>query len=169
VTGGSFADAIQAQVFARCGMAGSGFFHTDRLPARTASAYIQDPDGSWRTNIFSVPAAGMPDGGAYTTAPDMARFWDALWNHHLLSPETTARLCQPHVRVSADDDRYYGYGVWLLKPEETVTRVYALGGDPGVAFISAVFPLAQVEITCLANTDGALWSLFPALVEALGV
>ena len=44
----------------------------------TAHAYIEDEDGGWRTNQYAVPIVGGPDGGAFTTAADMGRFWGTL-------------------------------------------------------------------------------------------
>ena len=45
-------------------MVDSGYFAADQLPPRTVLAYIQDPDGTWRNNIFAVPVIGGGDGGA---------------------------------------------------------------------------------------------------------
>ena len=49
-----------------------------RSPNSTALGYIDAEDGSWRTNVYNLPVVGGPDGGAFSTAPDIARFWSAL-------------------------------------------------------------------------------------------
>ena len=45
-----------------------------------ATAYLatDEPPETWRSNVYSVPAGGMPDGGLTTTATDLARLLDAL-------------------------------------------------------------------------------------------
>lgn len=59
-----------------------------KAPASTqASGYIDFPDGTWKTNIYSLPAKGGSDGGAFVTADDMVKFWEALMNHQLLSSD----------------------------------------------------------------------------------
>jgi len=56
-----------------------------------------------------------PDGGAFTTAPDMAKFWQALANHQLLEPETTQTMLTPHIVANPTYNVAYGYGVWLYQ------------------------------------------------------
>ncbi len=43
-----------------------------------ATGYLppEAPDGSWRSNIFSLPAGG-PDGGLFASAGDLTRFLTA--------------------------------------------------------------------------------------------
>ena len=48
------------------------------------------PFASWRANVFSGPAGGMPDGGLVTTSTDLARLVDALLGGRLVSPATLA-------------------------------------------------------------------------------
>ncbi|MEN8114389.1 MAG: serine hydrolase domain-containing protein, partial [Actinomycetota bacterium] len=64
-SGMAYADYVEHNVFARAGMADSGFFEMDNLPARTAYGYLDDG----HTNIYKVPIKGLPDGGAFVTAP----------------------------------------------------------------------------------------------------
>jgi len=167
VTGCRFQDHVQRHVFDRAGMVDSGYFATDRLPERTAYAYIRDDDGSWRTNFFAVPIIGAPDGGAYTTAPDMAAFWRALDEHRLLTEEITAELLEARVATGYKPPyNHYGYGVWIDRPTETVRKYFVEGSDPGVALRSAVYA-SGVTLTAIGNTEHALWPLFRALENAL--
>ena len=112
-TGMRFATYIQDAVFDRADMADSGYFATDQLPARTAYAYIRNPDGRWRTNFFAVPIVGGADGGAYTTAPDMAKFWRALTENRLLSTKMTARLLQSHLATGSESS-HHPLWIWSL-------------------------------------------------------
>lgn len=168
VTGASFTDYVTSHVLQRADMADSGFFVLDQLPARTALGYIDLPDGTWRTNIFSVPIIGAPDGGVFVTAPDVGQLWDALFSHKLLSAEMTSQFLHPHVAVNPekDDARAYGYGIWMVRNGEAIRRYYGVGADPGVSFISACFPEQQAEITVISNTEDGAWQVFDDL-EAL--
>ena len=116
VAGTPFADYVTAHVFLPGGMHDSGYFATDQLPARTARSYIENADGSWRSNIYAVPIVGGPDGGAYTTAADMALFWQALLAHKLLP----RRNDRPPAVVTGGD----------RVPPPTTTMAAASGSKP---------------------------------------
>ena len=164
LTGTSFTQYINTHIFGPAGMQDSGYFPTDQLPERTAYAYIKNPDGTWRTNFFAVPIIGAPDGGAYTSAPDMFRFWKALRNNKLLASETTALLFKPQMTTSWKAPyTHYGYGVWIHKTEGSIHKVFVEGSDPGVALRSAVYPDKDTVLTMIGNTETALWSLYPEI------
>lgn len=168
-SGLAYQQYIEQQVFARAGMTDSGFFEMDCLPERTASGYVYDPHRDvWRTNIFSVPITGNGDGGAFVTAPDMVRFWDALREYRLLSPEMTRAVLTPQIDTDPDDkSRHYGLGVWIITDDAGIPLRYsAIGGDTGVNFISSVLPQHQVHVTIIGNTDGPSWAVHKKIVDA---
>jgi len=101
ITGTPFAAYVQANVLEPAGVADSGYFFADQLPGGTAYAYIRNPDGTWRTNVFAIPIVGGPDGGAYTTAPDMAQFWKALMGKTLLSDGMAALFLDAQIATSS--------------------------------------------------------------------
>ncbi len=170
VAGKPFPDVVRETVFEPAGMDDSGYFPADRLPERTARAYIKDDDGSWRTNVFAVPVIGGPDGGAYTTAPDLARFWRALTGSELLAVGTTEALLEPHIATALNSPyTHYGYGVWIDLPDQAIRKVFVEGSDPGVAMRSAVYPGPSIVLTMLGNTGGAVWPLFLEVESVLGL
>ena len=164
-----FIDYIQEHIFAPCSMMESGYFATDRLPERTACGYIEDESGTgWRTNFFAVPIVGGPDGGAYTTAKDMSKFWSALFGRRLLGDKLTRQLLHPHIAATSEGENIcYGYGVWMTMKDDEVVSYYATGWDPGVAFISRVFPQSSLEITVLANTNKPAFEVYRAIIKAI--
>ncbi|MGC5773139.1 serine hydrolase [Paenibacillus pabuli] len=164
-TGRLFTDYVEEFIFKRCGMSNSGYFLTDRLPRNTAIGYIDYEDGSWTSNIFSIPVKGGADGGAYTTAPDMIRFWDALLSNELLSEETTGRLITSYVQ--ADDETYYGQGIWIDRRGEDVFKLHVMGFDPGVSFMSSVYPNHNVQVVVLCNKESGPYPITLAVEEAL--
>jgi CubicO group peptidase (beta-lactamase class C family) len=163
VTGVPFGDHVRDAVLLPAGMVDSGYFHADRLPARTAYAYVKGVpgDGGWRTNVFAVPIVGGGDGGAYATAPDLVRFWRALVGGRLLSPELTAAVLEPQTATGMEEPHgRYGLGVWLSD-----AYCFVEGADPGVEMISGYFPDSGVSITLIANVETALWRAYRALVK----
>jgi len=170
ISGVNFAEYIQKVVFDPSGMEDSGYFFTDQLPERTAYAYIKNEDGSWRTNFFAVPIVGAPDGGAYTTAPDMVRFWRALIKKELLDEETTDFLLSDQISTSLKSPyTHYGYGVWIDNSNSEKKRYFVEGYDPGVALSSVVYPEENKILTIIGNTADALWPLYNQLEEFLGL
>lgn len=170
VTGMSFTSYVKANIFEPAGMVDSGYFAADRLPVRTAYAYIKNEDATWRTNFFAVPIIGAPDGGAYATAPDMTRFWRALLAHRLLNEEMTRRLLNPQIATSHKPPYpHYGYGVWIDTSEDRVRKFFVEGSDPGVALRSAVYPAEDIILTMIGNTGRALWPLYCEIEEALAI
>ena len=170
VTGIDFQAYVQENVFDMASMEDSGYFATDQLPERTAYAYIKNADGTWRTNFFAVPIVGAPDGGAYTTAPDMARFWRALAGKRLLKAETTELMLDIQVATSSKSPyTHYGYGVWIDRSEKAVRKRFVEGSDPGVALRSAVYPDEDVILTVIGNTGRALWPLYTELERTMAL
>jgi CubicO group peptidase (beta-lactamase class C family) len=165
-----FTDYVVEQIFRLCGMHDSGYFATDQLPARTAAAYIENPDRTWRTNIYAVPIIGGADGGAYTTAADMACFWQALWEHKLLSSASTNALLTPQVATQVPAPfNSYGYGVWIGTTANGTRKWFVEGSDPGVAFRSSVYPEQNMVLTALGNTGRALWPIYTELEAILSL
>jgi CubicO group peptidase (beta-lactamase class C family) len=170
VAGRDFSAYINESVFDPAGMQDSGYFPTDQLPERTAYAYIKTPDDTWRTNFFAVPIVGAPDGGAYTTAPEMLEFWKALTGKRLLSAETTKLLLKPQAATSWKSPyTHYGYGVWIDRPEQAVRRYFVEGSDPGVALRSTLYPDEDLILTVMGNTGDALWPLYGQLEKILAL
>lgn len=164
VSGTEFTTFIEKDIFLEAGMSGSGYFELDRLPEDTAFGYIRE-DGGWKTNIYSLPVKGGADGGAFTTAPDMIRFWEALAGFKLLGEEMTGKLLTPH----AYEDRKtgYGYGVWMSINEGEIDKCYVMGFDPGVNFVSAYYPETRVKAAVCSNHEDGAYEVLSAIEEAL--
>ncbi|MGQ8873014.1 serine hydrolase domain-containing protein [Paenibacillus sp. TSA_86.1] len=164
-TGVAFTTCVEEHIFKRCGMQDSGYFKTDQLPRNTATGYIDADDGTWTSNIFSIPVQGGSDGGAYVTAPDMIRFWDALLGYTLLSEEMTRYLLTPHAHD--EDEAYYGLGIWIELRENEVFKTHVMGFDPGVSFMSGVYPKHGVQLVVISNQESGPYPITLAVEEAL--
>lgn len=160
-TGRSFTDYIEAEVFQRCGMEDSGYFSLNHLPKNTAYGYIDNEDGTWRTNQFSIPIKGGADGGAFITAPDMMKLWNGLLNHDLLSKEYTKALLHPHVSVKGEV--HYGYGIWVNKRNNRIFKYHVMGYDPGVSFHSSVYPDYDIKLVVPSNKESGTFDVTKAI------
>lgn len=166
VSNTKFQDYVQTNIFNPCQMTDSGYFTFDNLPKNTATGYIDnDEDGSFRTNIYSLPVRGGSDGGAYITSSDMMKLWDSLLGHKLLSKEMTDKLLTPYVH--AEDDEYYGYGVWISKREDEIFKYHVMGYDPGVSFASSHYPSSQVTLVIPSNQSLGPHDITDAIEENL--
>jgi CubicO group peptidase (beta-lactamase class C family) len=165
--GRPYHDFVQTQIFDRAGMTCSGFFRLDALPGSTALGYI-DLDGSWKTNVYNLPVIGGPDGGAFTTAADMAHFWAALHRSLLVGPEWRDAYLRPHVRAEAVGAHVsYGLGVWIYdRPGERLFH-YLDGGDAGVSFTSLHSAERGVEYTVACNAPPSAREIVTLLDEAI--
>ncbi|MEO3944595.1 serine hydrolase [Gorillibacterium sp. CAU 1737] len=167
VSGRRFDEYVQTSIFDRAGMEDSGYFELDALPANTAIGYIDRKDGTWKTNVFSVPAKGGSDGGAFVTAPDMDNLWDALMQHRLLSEATTTQLLAPHAHEGGED--YYGYGIWIKRDGDGAIRKYhVMGYDPGVSFHSAYYPMDGRKVIVCSNQSSGAFAIMKAVEEDRG-
>ncbi|MNO32143.1 putative penicillin-binding protein PbpX [compost metagenome] len=160
-----FTDYVEQHIFKACGMADSGYFPLDALPGNTAMGYIMKDDGTWTTNIYSIPVKGGADGGAFITAPDMLRLWENLLGHKLLGKELTALLLTPHIHE--DKAEYYGYGVWITKRGSGVYKYHVMGYDPGVSFHSTYYPASGVGTAVLCNQSRGAYRMMRAIEECL--
>ncbi|MBB4825495.1 CubicO group peptidase (beta-lactamase class C family) [Sporosarcina luteola] len=160
-----FAEYIQEFIFKKAGMTDSGYFELDALPANTALGYIDHPDGTWKTNIYSLPVKGGPDGGAFVSVGDMAKLWEALLDNRVLSEEYTQLLLTPHVSIDGDD--YYGYGVWIKKIGADICKYHVMGYDPGVSFHSAYYPSTSTTVVVCSNQSEGAYDVSQEMEEKI--
>lgn len=166
ISGQSFPEFIQHHIFDRAQMKQSGYFSFDALPEDTAIGYIDQTNGSWRTNQYALPVIGGPDGGAFVTADDLERFWQALTSHALLSRSFTELLFQPH--VIERETSGYGYGVWLeLTGAGVIWKYHIMGYDPGVSCHSAYYPHDATIVSVLCNQSKGAYTISKAVEETL--
>lgn len=157
-TGMSFTDYVEKNIFLPCNMNDSGYFSLDRLPKKVAYGYIDnESDGTWKTNIYSIPIIGGPDGGAFVTAADMIKFWKGLFGGKLLSKEYIQKLTTDY--ISAGDEEHYGYGIWISKRKNEIYKYHLMGGDPGVCFRTSFYPEKDIRIVVMGNKDSGAYAI----------
>ena len=76
VAGEPFHDLVRTRVFAPAGMTESGYPRVDEPGRNVAHGYLHEE--GLRTNVLHLPVRGSGDGGAVSTAADLAAFWTSL-------------------------------------------------------------------------------------------
>jgi len=154
-TGADYHDLVDELVCRPAGMVESGFLRSDDLPGRAALGYVE-VDGHWRTNVFHLPVLGNGDGGLYTTAADVHRFWAALFADRIVTAPTLEQMLRPRDTSDRDTDRRYGLGFWRPASGD---QVMLEGCDAGVSFRSVHDPSGGATHTVIANTTDGAWSM----------
>ncbi len=149
-TGSRYHDEVRRRVFEPASMEATDFLRSDRLPSGTALGYLADG----RTNVFHLPVIGTGDGGAYTTAPDMMRFWDTLFAGRIVDHSLVARMTT--ATGQASQDRTYGLGFWIGHDRTTVQLE---GMDAGVSLRSGSNPKTGLCHCIIANNSSDVWPL----------
>ena len=151
----SYRSYVTREVFQRVGMTTAGFFDRRDAVPRVAEGWDL-VDGAWRSNIFSYPPIGSPDGGAHATAGDLFHFLDAVRAGRLLTPELTRAYLTP--QVSRDTQISYGFGLEFRR-----STLYKEGSNAGVSALLTRYGDADVDAVVLSNTDGAAWPVMAEL------
>ena len=159
--GAGYHEQVRRCLLEPAGMADTAFLRSDELPARAARGYLAR-DGL-RTNVLHLPVVGVGDGGAYSTAADLHRLWEALHAGRIVSPATVELMATPRSDWP-EESRRYGLGFHL---HETGDAAWLEGYDAGVSFTSLHEPGQDVTYTVISNwTDGA-WPIVEVLNNQL--
>lgn len=161
VTGEVYHDVIRRLVIEPAGLESTGFLPLNELPSDAALGYLHD-DGDL-VNTLHLPILGNGDGGAFTTADDLHRFWLALLEGRIVSRDTVEQMTRPRSDVP-DEDMRYGMGFWLHR---TGPALVLEGYDAGASFRSTHIPASRTTVTVLGNSSEGAWPVIGALAEAI--
>lgn len=146
VSGRSYYDYLQAEVFAPAGMTASGALPEQQVAAQLAVGYTNQ-NGRLQDNRDTLPWRGTAAGGGYSTTGDLLRFVRALQAGKLLSAERLAQATQPQ-----NADGWYGFG-FVVGGEGPLRWFGHDGGAEGMSASLRVYPeLGYVQVG-LANVD----------------
>ena len=170
VTGRPYHEVVAEEVFGPAGLHDTGIEAIDDDPRRLAVGYKVDegPADRWKTNVYSVTAMGMPDGGMITTAHDLARLMDAILDGRLLPRPLVVAMTSPQGPNTGDTERY-GYGCELVVVDGAVTVIGHGGGDPGVSAMLTHHLAQGVTLSVVCNQDRGSWAATKRLAEAFGL
>jgi CubicO group peptidase (beta-lactamase class C family) len=161
VSGRGFHELVQTEVCDPAGLTGSAFLRSDDLPGDAALGYL-DETGN-RSNLLHLPVRGNGDGGMYFTADDLHRFWNAVLDGRIVTPETVAEMIRPRFDVPSEHKRY-GMGFWLGRRNSSLIIE---GYDAGASFRSTHIPESRTTVTVLGNSSEGAWPVIYALADAM--
>ena len=167
LTGKTFREIVKERIFEPAGMMDSGFFRMDEVHPRIAEGAdpIEGKDGSllgWKKNIYPFPPIGSPDSGAWVTAADLDRFFRAILEGKLLSPELAEAFFTPQVKDREIDDwiRYYSFGLWFMVDRQgRVICCEKEGVNAGVSAEIRRFPDRDLHAVVLSNMEIGSWGV----------
>jgi len=179
LSGLSYFDYIQRQIFSSAQMLSSGFVALDDVCDEVAEGYIPITDESeniidWKKNIYSTTPSAAADGGATSTAVDLITFSQALRNGLLLSTEMTQEILVPKVLSNKELFRgytwKYGYSnYFILDQNEKNVRWGHTGEEDGVSCRLYYYPKENLDVVILANQNwcaGSLgWKIHDLIIE----
>jgi CubicO group peptidase (beta-lactamase class C family) len=151
LVGRPYVDVVTAEVLEPAGMTSTGYPALDDVVPDLALGHLRpERDGDpWRTNVYSIPARGQPDGGAYATAGDLVGFLDAFLGGRLVGDDWRAEMLRARARDETVDASY-GLAFWLTG-EGARARVGHPGGDPGFSAWVSWYPAAGLRAALLTN------------------
>jgi CubicO group peptidase (beta-lactamase class C family) len=155
MVGEPYRSYVTREIFQRAGMSGAGFFDRRDAVPRVAEGWDLI-DGAWRSNIFSYPPIGSPDGGAHASAADLLIFLDAVRSGQLMTPEWTRAFLTP--QVTRDDRISFGFGFQFRG-----STLYKEGSNAGVSAQLTRYVDADVDAVVLSNTEDAAWPVVAEL------
>lgn len=160
-TGRSYHDVVQSLVLEPAGLRHTGFLPLNELPADAALGYLWN-EGDL-VNTLHLPVLGNGDGGAFTTADDVHRFWLALLDGRIVARESVAEMSRPRHDVP-DEDLRYGLGFWLHR---THPALVLEGYDAGVSFRSTHLVGERTTLSVLGNSSQGAWPVVRVLGRAI--
>jgi CubicO group peptidase (beta-lactamase class C family) len=140
-------------------MKDTGLYSLDRPVPNLAMGYVAtewyedaspEAGGPYRNNLLRQRAKGGAAGGAFSTAPDLLRFAEALTDGRLLSEESWEEMRQPRVDGKGQQ---IGYG--LISNESPNTFGHN-GGAPGIGAVLKVFEDSGHTLVILSNLGSML-------------
>ncbi len=145
VSGVTYADFVQRNLFDPLGMKDSGFDSNSAVILRRASGYVPGPGGPTNAGYIhmSVPFSA---GALYSTTEDLLKWETGLFGGKLLSAASLAKMTTPFKQ-----DYAFGLGVTTTDGKR---RIAHGGGIEGFNTYLCYFPDDRTTIAVLANLNG---------------
>ncbi|SMD08166.1 serine hydrolase domain-containing protein [Pedobacter africanus] len=150
VSGGTYEDFINKQIFEKAGMKQSCYASDRKVILNRAYGYHKKTTGyvNKTTISFSVPFAS---GALMSTSEDLLKWQEAL-NKHLLLSEQETRKAFSRYRLNNGEEFTYGYGWHLKTLNGRATREHG-GSIFGFKTMGIYIPEEDIYVVGLSNCD----------------
>ena len=145
ISGQSYADFVQQNIFTPLGMKDSGYDSNSALIVHRAAGYSRGKDGPENAGFVNMTVP-LSAGGLYSTTEDLLRWEEGLFGGKVLKPESLAKMTTPF-----KEDYAFGLGVGTQNGHK---RINHNGGIQGFNTSLAYYPDDKLVVAVLANLNG---------------
>jgi len=150
VSGQSYADFLQENIFKPLGMNDSGLDSNVAIVPHRASGYVPGADGienAERPNISGALSAG----GLYSTTEDLFRWEEGLFGGKVLKPLSLRKMTTPFKHTTLNNE--YACGLYINHVNGRLVIDYD-GNNIGFNAQMAYYPDDALAVIVLANLNG---------------
>ena len=152
VTGQSFGEYLDAEVWEPAGMANTHLEHQGDLVPHRVRQYVKSEDPPLVRNApFADLSIKWAGGGMIATAPDLVRFALALDAGAILSGGAHQEMVEPY-RLADGTESAYGLG-WRISEDELGTWIAHSGGATGGTTHLLRLPARGLAVALTANVQ----------------
>jgi CubicO group peptidase (beta-lactamase class C family) len=155
LNGKTYEQVLNEKLLQPLNMRDSGMVHQPDITPNLADTYFYRDNSKVLTNDLPFYTENLyAAGGMYSTAPDILKFSDALFEHKLLKKETLDRM----FTAGLDD---YGYGVWVYNDYDINGKRFKVFKRPGsnMGAQSMLFHILEADATIIILTNTGTTSL----------
>lgn len=145
ISGESYAQFVQDNIFKPLGMADSGYDSNSAIIEDRASGYAPGQNGIANAGYIDMTIP-LSAGGLYSTTEDLLRWEQGLFGGKLLSPASLKKMTTPF-----KNDYAFGLGVRSVNGHEEIAHG---GGIEGFNTALAYYPDEKLTVVVLANVNG---------------
>lgn len=162
-SGINFEPWMHSNIFDRAGMKHVIYFHQEAYvsnashgyrPARSDASGVRKygTGGAWEEYDYGEAPffPSWPDGGMYTTGPDMMKWLTAFENDSIISAQSRLACWTPYVRGDKENVSV-GFGVYIQLTPGMARKIFAGGVNGGYSAYAASFPDRRVRYLILSN------------------
>lgn len=166
VSGESYFDYVERNIFARAGMTESGFDRLDEVVPKLAVGYYREGpfSPSWKADWFKNPYRGGPAGGGYSTNSDLVRFSSALRAGKLVQPATLEKMFADPIPVGPGG---YAAGFGDRLSNGRHIRGHAGGIEGTDANLAMVWETGATVVLTSNQGPGQSWLLAERIADLL--
>ena len=160
ITGQSYSDFVEKNIFAPLEMKQSFYDNTQRIIPRRTAGYARNGTTFANAQYLSMTQPHAA-GSLISTVDDLAKWDAALYTEKLVKQESLKKAWTPFVLNDGRATKYgYGWGVTTLEGEKMLTHS---GGINGFTCDAARLPESKVYVAILTNREGGTANLVPKI------
>ncbi|HKV93245.1 MAG TPA: serine hydrolase [Candidatus Angelobacter sp.] len=145
ISGQSYADFVQQNIFTPLSMKDSGYDSNSALIEHRASGYSRGKDGPQNAGFINMTIP-LSAGALYSTTEDLLRWEEGLFGGKVLKPESLIKMTTPFKENYA-----FGLGVNTRNGHKVISHN---GGIEGFNTSLAYYPDDKLVVAVLANLNG---------------